>query len=105
MARVYSTRFISEAGVTAFADYTVPAGFRAVLRDVWVYAGSQITTVDFQLFSGTGAVMWSIGNPPLNPAFWFWQGRQVYEEGEAIGFQVHAGNVDYSASGYLLDLP
>lgn len=105
MASVYSTRFFSVAGATGATGFLVPAGFRAVLRDVWVYVGSEPLPTEVILVSGTGAKMWVTTTSPLSPMFYFWQGRQVYEAGEFIQMFVTPGNADLSASGYLLTLP
>ena len=84
----------------------MPAGFVAVLRDVWVYLGNSAFLTSWYLQSGTGAKMWAAEAPPLSPQFWFWQGRQVYEAGETIELVNNgSSDVDASASGYLLTLP
>jgi hypothetical protein len=107
MSRVYSTRFFSDPHFVATpASYVVPAGFVAVLRDVWIYLGNNATPAAWQMESGTGAVLWAAEALPFNPQFWFWQGRQVYNAGDTIQV-VNTGvaPLDATASGYLLSLP
>ena len=108
MSTVYRQRFVAfHAEVAGEIDYVVPAGFRAVLRDVWFAAkpsGGESTTA---IFNAVGGYLWVQDWPSATAAFFFWQGRQVFEEGEAIRLYVNgiATPIDGQASGYLLSLP
>lgn len=100
---VYSVRFIAEQGLVGFAGYIVPAGKRAVIRDVNAYNGGGATTTEMVLH---GSVMQAVVvfNSQLQPADYFWVGRQVYYAGENILVQT-GGAWDVTISGYLFDDP
>lgn len=103
---VYSTQFIARAGLNVNVGYTVPAGYRAVLRDVDVACatGSGDTRIFF-LENPQGGLVWvAIANPESYVSFQ-WRGRQVYNPGEIITFNPAEGAWDVMGSGYLLTLP
>ena len=103
---VYSVRFISNFAISCFGEYTVPEGYRAIVRDAdsWHEAG------------GTGADYIYLSVTSIGGAFWYqtfddsnwvsWRGRQVINEGEQL---VAQGNsevpMSVMVSGYLLTLP
>lgn len=105
-AAVYSTRFLAGGFSDTFQPiYTVPVGFRAILRDLdAVGTGSELlelTNLD------AGSTIF-IGEFPASGTYGHlqWQGRQVAEAGERIQIIV-AGSIAASValSGYLLTLP
>jgi hypothetical protein len=105
MARaVYSQRFIQEAGLNGSSSYVVPAGFKAVLRDLDVYNGAGGTASVF-LQGALGQAIWvhrwalGDGASPQD-----WHGRQVLETGESVTIRTDVP-MDVTLSGYLLSLP
>lgn len=105
MARpVFSTSFLQQQGMYPSATYAVPAGFRAVVRDIELYwngpsldtsvhfIGDQGQTWFFDLFTVSSGQRWGS-----------FTGRVVLD----LGFSITSDNdpVDVSVSGYLLSLP
>ena len=102
---VYSTRFFNGIDSVSGANYVVPAGFRAVLRDFWV-VGTTLNVNDVVALRVAGARVWAQIFTAAQLQYYFWQGRQVAEAGESIGVDVTSlAGLDYSCSGYLLTLP
>lgn len=105
---VYSTRFcnssISSAGDTTL--YTVPAGFRAVLRDVDIYFGGATGIVVELRATGINFVPFAATTTDPEPGVW--RGRQVLNAGESLTVHVATlpagGGLNVFASGYLLTL-
>lgn len=104
---VYSVRFISgnipAPGGGLF--YTVPAGYRAVVRDL---------DVAYQTTGGSTQVEFAIagvtffGNAQNSSALWVavqWRGRQIANAGDQIGVGVSGDSSSVAVSGYLLVLP
>jgi hypothetical protein len=101
----YSTSFIVFPGLTSTLSFTVPPGFRAVIRDVAVFHGIQIPPVEV-IFSGQfGTKFWHVLDNGSGPFSAHWEGRVVVEAGNDITAAVVAGNADVTVSGYLLSLP
>jgi hypothetical protein len=107
--QLYSLAIFSEGtiiGSTGVVGPVVPAGFVYVVRDI----------VAFELTGATGAgLLWN-GSADQIIRQWLvtsdsesrnvhWTGRQVYAEGEQVGFQVETGTWNVMASGYQLTLP
>jgi hypothetical protein len=106
VASVYSTRFFAGHNVVGGIGYVVPPGFVAVLRDVWVAERPSLPTDSVGLFNAAGGYLWYVEFEAGTSAFFFWQGRQVFEAGEEIQCIVTSiTGVDVQASGYLLSLP
>jgi hypothetical protein len=102
---VYSERFVAVSGLTSIVSYTVPAGYRMVLRDIDIFQGSQPTAPDFRCRGAGGATIFQITGGVLTDTWSAWRGRQVFYEGERVDFIANVGNCDVTASGYLLTLP
>ena len=102
MSLPYSHRFLAaQYPAGSMTVYTVPAGYRAVVRDITVsVTGSGLST--FQL--------WVPGSPILQlvslaaNAFNHWDGHQVLEAGETLQLITSGGPVLISVSGYLLTM-
>jgi hypothetical protein len=103
---VYSTRLFEALALTTNVGYTVPAGVRAVLRDVDIFIGAHGTETAFAILGGMGQVIWYVDVASATTGQSFqWRGRQVFNPGDIISFVASANGVDVSASGYLLTLP
>lgn len=110
MARdVYSIRIFATASLTASSGKVgpvVPPGLVYVVRDIDAYESSGIANANMVLLGQTGGIIW---NPTrgsstgvINPQ---WRGRQVYQDGEQVAFEVGLGTWSISCSGYQLTLP
>lgn len=100
----YSTRFLRGAlsSGTTSANYLVPVGYVAVVKDIVVL--SAIGTSDVGSWGDPGAAFygkWSLTT--ANPQ-WHWNGSQVFNAGDTIGVQWNAGSFWYGVSGYLLSI-
>lgn len=110
MAReVYSLRIFASGGLSVAAGQVgpiVPAGFVYVVRDIDALELTGVSGGQLQLISQVGTVVWFAGGLP-GPAAgnWSWRGRQVYNEGEQVGFKSGAGTWSMACSGYQLTLP
>ena len=108
-ARVYSLRIFAHASLVSSGGKVgpvVPTGMIYILRDVdlWESTGGSAAMV---IWSGALGVLGQFVSPPSSaPSRNIqWSGRQVYEEGEQVGFQVQSGTWAITASGYQLSLP
>lgn len=101
---VFSTRFL-EGRASTGATFTVPAGFRAVVRDVTFFNQQTLTVTSMFVLGATGAVVvFFVDNNPTADVYHQWEGRVVYEAGDII--VASAGHiVDFNVAGYLLTLP
>lgn len=100
MSTVYSTRFLNEvAPVGAGAPYTVPDGFRAVVRSISITAGSSGLSVA-QLYVGVSICFQANQVPPNG--FVQWHGDQVGNAGERINTYLEGGSGFVLVSGFLL---
>lgn len=103
---VYSVRFISDYAATVSGSYTVPAGYRAIVRDVDAYnapGGADTDYVFVYVNEVGGAFMYQhfAGVPWVG-----WRGRQVVNEGETITVGGNSESLQsIMVSGYLLTLP
>lgn len=98
---VYSTRFIHKYGPAGGILYTVPAGKRAVIKNVTVYNGDTAAANCVLTLNGQGVWAASVPGPS--------GGRSenvmiVANEGEGFLFYTYGPNMGGSVSGYLLDV-
>lgn len=103
MAAVYSVCFIASFAGAVEADYTVPTGRTAIVRDIdgFLTGTPGSTAVDF--VDGTsGSVIWfhtQVGNTESVS----WRGRQVFEAGSVIRVSRTSDlAASIRVSGYLL---
>lgn len=102
-AAVYSTRLI-EAHATSAETYTVPAGYRLVVRDAdCFYPGGLGQSAQLEGPAGQIFAYFPFA-AAVNGVLSSWRGRQVFEPGETITFASTAA-MDITVSGYLLTLP
>jgi hypothetical protein len=99
-APLYSERFIAITGLVGAIGYTVPAGYRAIVRDVDAYWGGG-GSVQVYLHSAAGGTIWSDGNSGPSGFYFSWRGRQVFYVGETITVEA-TDPTDMTVSGYLL---
>lgn len=110
MARdVYSLRIFGDAGLVPAAGTVgplVPPGLVYVLRDVDVYCDTAAIGDNLILFSPVMGVLydWTFSSTTTVHDF-AWRGRQVYAEGEQVGFRSFHGTWAVTASGYQLTTP
>lgn len=105
MARaVYSTRFIVLHG-GSFGQYTVAAGFIAVVRDVDTYASSEFGESIVFLQGSSGQAMWQWQSGLGQESYGSWRGRQVIFGDESFNVTVEGVACDATVSGYLLTAP
>jgi hypothetical protein len=103
---VYSNRLFQALALMASASFTVPAGFKAVLRDVDVFVYGSTTGQAFSIVGPIGQIIWNLNiGGPSNGSWHQWSGRQVFGPGEQVFFEATAPGTDVTASGYLLQLP
>lgn len=110
MARpVYSLRIFASAGLVPGAGTVgpvVPAGLIYVLRDIDAFCDTAASGDNMVVFSQVGGILWDLLIPTTPEGAGFqWRGRQVYAEGEQIGFRSFQGTWSVAASGYQLTLP
>lgn len=100
---VYSTRFIAVQGLVGTQAYTVPVGYRAVVKQVNLYNGGgvSVTTAIWHGSAGQAIALWSSS---LTASDAFFTGMQVFDEGESFDITTN-GAWDATVSGYLLTLP
>jgi len=99
---LYSTRVL-EAHSGGGAVYTVPAGYRLVLRFLTAFNGSAFASEAAQLVLSTFSVtLWQVEVPASESAFL--DCRIVINEGEELAANL-GPDIDFTASGYLLSLP
>ena len=103
---VYSTKFISMAGLEANASYVVPAGFVAIVRDIacLVLGPSDESVCQVGAEAGVPIMLWLFGAGQSYP-YYQWQGRQVVDEGQTIAAATAGGtSCSIRVSGYLLSM-
>lgn len=110
MARpLYSLRIFAAGSMTNAAGIVgpvVPPGLIYVLRDIDVVEISGGGTGAFQAMNPLGGVLWIFQRgSTLNSADGQWRGRQVFDEGETVGFTAVTGTWSAMASGYQLTKP
>lgn len=114
MAALYSTRFLSLPSLSGgpSSPYTVPAGYRAVVRtmsivwgdvtlsdlDAWVQTADLTKLCRITLHGGS-SVPQVIGGCLIS------NGRWVLDEGDTLEGQTADGTVDIHVAGYLLSAP
>ena len=102
MASIYSTRFAlitsSSAGPTTL--YTVPTGFKAIVRDVSGLASAAPAGLAVGV---NAAESFFSGLSLSNLESFHWEGRVVLNAGDTLALFVLAGTVQLVVSGYLLD--
>lgn len=106
MAQVYSTQFVNLTSGLTSASFTVPAGFKAVLRDVtWFNPNTLSFTAMFTLGPSGQVVQYVEDANPSTNQYHQWEGRVVYGPGGVILMETSAAGPGGSAAGYLLSLP
>lgn len=103
---VYSQRFISSTDLASSPAFTVPPGYRAIVRTITVWpfvAGS-----GFEMFfvnTTTSVLLWlqlTVGTP----ATFEHDTRLVFEPGDVMSLQTnYTGTMHGQVGGYLLTLP
>ena len=86
MARpLYSTRFLAPSGAgNQTVDYTVPAGYIAIVRDVTAYLGGDTVEVAQCYLTDPQCVLLSANGSTDGAGVRQWTGRQVLEAGEVL---------------------
>jgi len=105
VATVYSQRFLYANFPTSPTNYVVPAGYRAVLRDVTAYWNGDVSQGVLNIAIGGLALIYRFTGPASTPGGFQLSCRVVLEAGDTLEIDAAAGNWGYVASGYLLTLP
>jgi hypothetical protein len=84
----------------------VPDGLRYILRDVDARENLGTAGAWLAILNPVGGIMYikTVGSS-IDESTVQWRGRQVYQEGEQLGFEVSSGSWSIMASGYQLTLP
>jgi hypothetical protein len=96
---VYSTRFLHQQRVAGTSSYTVPTGFRAVVKDINV-ANVSAASAEAQVLAA--GVILAANVIPAEPGVLRWQGMAVVYHGETIQVVDVSGLLAVYVSGYLL---
>lgn len=106
MGQVYSHLFIrANSPGPATYSYTVPAGYRAIVRDSDTYAGGSISSSGDCFFDLDGVVYDWFTVDVDTTVVHQWRGRQVAESGSVLTVTITGIAMSTSVSGYLLTLP
>lgn len=110
MASVYSARFVRAASFSGppVVFFTVPAGFVAVVREISIVVGTNVSVVEAWIEDDEGgrlAVLAQDGTPPFSPTGLQLEGRWTYLTGETLAPATNGITADFHAAGYLLALP
>lgn len=106
MASIYSTLFVEANAVNVLAEYDVPDGFVAVIRDICMLLYGSPSDTAAYVFNGTdtGVVTYALHTDPFQAVHW--EGRQVFPTGSRIIAQAQGpAQVSLRVSGYLLAAP
>lgn len=105
MARpVYSIQIMSLAPALANNIVTVPDGARIIVRDLDAIELSGVTSSAVQFYNAAGGVLWASSRSASGIWQVAWRGRQVFNPGQSIRFQVVSGTWNVQISGYELTL-
>jgi hypothetical protein len=107
MARVYSTQFVT-LGVAVAPyeyEYSVPAGYLAIIRDVDVFWRPTTLGGALTILNQVTAAIWYSTNAENTAQWQGWRGRQVIPAAGTFAVNILAGTCDVTVSGYLLSLP
>lgn len=106
MSTVYSTCFFRAFTAVGPLQFTCPAGFVAVLRDVDVVAESNASSDVLEVaIEGLGFI-WGVQGSGGAFQTAQWRGRSVFTAGQVLEATVTGpGTWHVSACGYLLSLP
>jgi hypothetical protein len=104
---VYSTQLLAVKASTVDATYTVPEGFRLVLRDIDGEIEGQIDSAGSLTLLGALGQQLAYWPCPEGPNVYLsWRGRQVFNPGQTFSLLISGDTAfDAQASGYLLTLP
>lgn len=108
MQTVYSVRLYHGLGVSpgTIVAYTVPAGYRAILRDIDCYSSAGVSNSEIYIEGDLGQTIFHAEVAATTQDSPQWRGRQVFEPGETISINVGGASAwDITMSGYLLTLP
>lgn len=106
MATVYSVRLLAQhdVGIANPAQYTVPVGKLAIVRDIDAYNGDVVGDTMYAVVALSPQVVFFQASWGVGERGWrSWRGRQVLYAGDTLS--VFADRViDVVASGYLLSV-
>ena len=100
MSQVYSTRFIHRWGTAGGVSYTVPAGKRAVIKNVTVYNGDTAAAVVVLTLNGQGIWARSVPGPSGGYSELM---NVVANAGDGFMLYSYGVNSGGTVSGYLFD--
>jgi hypothetical protein len=108
MSRLYSARLLG-GGATDSLSAVVPAGYRWVVRDAVLFFDGAGTNDDATLYvliagGGTGQLLY-VQATASQVSLTHWEGRQVLNAGDTLGFGASTLNWYVLVSGYQLTTP
>lgn len=106
MARpVYSIQIVSLSPIVGPRSTTVvPDGVKIIVRDVDIWNASGVAGDSFGFQSAASGYLWLVKRAAADVGTYQWRGRQVFNPGESIVFEVFSGTWAVQASGYELTL-
>jgi hypothetical protein len=91
---------------TTLHSVVVPDGLTWILRDIDVVLITNPYPVALEIsIPGPLFVLYHAWTSSADDFHWQWAGRQVFESGDTLQFQMTAGAADLYASGYQLTPP
>lgn len=103
---VYSTRFIDTQTLADGANYTVPSGFRAVVKTITVWPFVAGSGFEMFLVNETTTGLYWLQVTVGGPSSFEHDTRLVFDEGEVMSLQTnYTGTMHGSVHGFLLTLP
>lgn len=105
MANVYSSRFIETSASRADETFTCPAGFVAVVRDIFVFAAGEGSENGVLVLGALLGVIFNARNDGSADLWVTEHMRYVFTAGETITAQATAGSPSIVICGYLLTAP
>lgn len=98
--RVYTETFISTAVVGVYIEYEVPAGYRAVIRNVDAISYS-LVDAEVRCFAGDALFTWH--GFPVIPGEYHLETRIVARAGQHIGALLSKIGMGVTVTGYLFE--
>lgn len=103
---VYSVRFLAQYASVLDQVYEVPAGYRAIVRDMDAYNAPGGSPDDY-VYVWVEEIEGAFAYQKFDGVGWVsWRGRQVINEGEHLAVGNNSASMTMvMVSGYLLTLP
>jgi hypothetical protein len=102
---LYTSKILERHGLTGDVDYTVPDGYRLVIRDIawWVAAPVASGTTQYAFGPAGGTFVWFVVDADTT-VMHHEEARYVFNSGDTVTFHSDSSS-DLLVSGYLLTIP